>query len=87
MLVETIIEQLQKMPTGTEVCLYDWRMNISDDIGDGSSIGIYSNFEISLQTLEAEFYNNKEDRSLVPWVAISFKNNDYNDDGFKVNTK
>lgn len=84
MLVEKIIEELQKFPKGTEVCLYDWRKNLRNDVGDGSSEGIYPDFDIELRTLksdEAEFFKEMHDQEFTPWIAIGFNNSDYNEDG------
>jgi hypothetical protein len=84
MLIENLIEQLQKLPKGTNVCLYDHRKNMGDDSGDGSSAGIYPEFEISLMDLEPdeiEFLKEQHDRDFVPWVAIAFDNDDYDEDG------
>jgi hypothetical protein len=84
MKVEEVIEQLKKFPLGTNVCIYDCRKNLVDDDGDGSGAGIYPDFEIEMHTLEpeeVEFYKEQNDKDFVPWVAIGFKNDDYNDDG------
>ena len=84
MLVENLLEHLQKIPKGTNVCIYDWRKNLGDDIGEGSSEGIYADFEISMVNLEAEeaeFFKEQHDKEFTPWLAISFENVDYNDDG------
>ena len=34
---------------------------------------------------EAEFYQEQNDKPFKAWVAISFQNDDYNDDGILTN--
>lgn len=86
MLVEKLIKELKKLPKGTDVCLYDWRKNLNNDVGDGSSAGIHPEFDIELQKLEGDelnYYEERHERKFVPWIAITFDNDDYNDDGTK----
>lgn len=87
MKVEKLIEELQKLPKGTNVAIYDWRRNLHEDSGDGSHAGIYPEFDVSLQKLEgdeAAYYKERHDKDFKPWISISFENEDYNDDGTKV---
>lgn len=84
MLVEELIQKLQSFPAGTKVCVYDYRKNLGDDIGDGSSAGIYSDFDVELHKLEPdelEYYKEQNDKNWVNWIAIAFANEDYDDDG------
>lgn len=84
MRVKDLIKELEKMPQEANVNLFDWRKNLSDDIGDGSSEGVYSRFDIHYEELsedEMEYYKDVNDREYIPWVAISFENDDYNDEG------
>lgn len=81
---EKLIEQLQKLPGGIEVCIYDWRKNFGDDDGDGSGTGVYDKFDIAIVSLEpdeAEYFADRHEREFVPWAAMGFNNEDYNDDG------
>lgn len=83
MLVENLIEELKKIPKGTNVLILDYKKNLGDDDGDGSSAGIYD-FEIDLHELtpdELEFYNERHDTEFKPWVAFAFENPDYDEDG------
>jgi len=83
---ESLIEELQKLPEGMEVCVFDWRKNFFHDPGDGSGCGegIYSQLEVEVHKLEgaeAKFYKEMNDKEFVPFAAISFRNDDYDDDG------
>jgi|AntRauTorcE11897_2_1112592.scaffolds.fasta_scaffold74692_2 Mrp family chromosome partitioning ATPase len=54
MLVEKLIEELQKLPAQTNVVIADYEKNLkSDSWGEGSSEGLYPKFEI-------EFLNEDE---------------------------
>jgi len=70
-----LIEKLSQLPEDTEVCIFDWRKNLSDDCGEGSSVGIYPKIEVALQGKDEIREGSK------PWIAIGFQNIDYNDDG------
>jgi len=74
--VSDLIAELSKLPQDTKVYVFDWRKNISEDSGDGSSAGIYSEFEVSLIPLSELTEESKE-----PIVVVSFSNDDYNEDG------
>jgi len=80
MLKEKLIAELQNLPEGTEVCLFDYRKNFFNDSGDGegSSSGIYKQFEIS--------YLEKEDivEGTKPFAVMSFDNDDYDEDEKKL---
>lgn len=72
-----LIEKLQQLPPEHEVCIFDWRLNINQDTGDGSGAGIYPKFEI-------EFIDESQvTKNSMPYVALSFKNIDYDDLGRK----
>ena len=87
MKIETLIEklnELQKTHPNVNVSLLDWRKNLGDDVGDGSSVGVYDEFDfeiIKLDGEEAKFYEEQNDKQFVSWLAISFENDDYNEDG------
>lgn len=81
---EKLIEELQKLPDGVEVVVFDWRKNLSEDSGDGSSAGIYPEFDVELHKLEgdeAEFYKEQHDKDFVPFASLSFASDDYDDAG------
>jgi hypothetical protein len=71
---------LQQFPPDTPVAVYDWEKNANDDTGDGSSAGVYSDFEVDLIRLEedeAAFYREEHGKDFSPWIAIGFKNEEY----------
>ena len=81
---EDFIKMLQdKLPDGIEVCLFDHRKNMHDDSGDGSSEGVYPEFEAEVITLggpdEEAHYKEQNGKDFVPWAAITFDNDDYED--------
>lgn len=77
MKVEKLIEELQKFPTGTEVCITDWNKSIhySDGSEGGTHEGIYPDFTVQLI--------NEADASM-PFVALEFTNEDYSELGEKI---
>lgn len=81
---EELIEKLKSLPDGVEVSIMDWRKNLGTDIGDGSSEGIYPNFEIDLISLseeESEYFEEQHGKPFVPFIALCFLNEDYDDSG------
>jgi hypothetical protein len=72
---EQLIEELQKLPEGIEVCVFDWRMNLHDDSGDGSSAGIYSDFNIAV------YGEDEIVEDTIPFATLEINNDDYNNDG------
>lgn len=80
------ITKLQAVEGDPEVAIFDWQKNRNDDYGDGSSLGVHTDFEISMVTLEtdeAEFYKEQNGRDFVPWLAIGFENEDYKEDAVR----
>lgn len=78
-----LIEQLQQFPPDMEVNIFDWRKCALDDTGDGSSAGVYGDFEvekIELENDEAEYYEEQHEKKFVPWIAIGFVNEDYDNE-------
>jgi len=71
MKVSELITELQKFPADTEVCIMDWRKNIHHANDEPQGHGIEPKFNV-------EFVN--EDVS-IPFIALSFENDDYKDDG------
>jgi len=71
MKVSKLIAELQKFTEDTEVCITDWRKNIHYANVEPQGHGIEPKFKV-------EFVN--EDVS-IPFVALSFENDDYKDDG------
>lgn len=81
------LTELQKKHPEINVSLFDWRKNLGDDIGDGSSVGVHSDFEIEVYKLDADeaaYYKERHEKDFIPWVSIAFENDDYNDDGVNV---
>lgn len=85
MTVQELINQLETMPKDAPVRLFDWRKNLGLGFGDPSSEGVYDEIDVELQQIEApdeqEYYKNQMDEEFVPWVALSFENEDYDDWG------
>lgn len=76
MLKEDLLKQIQeKIPDGAEVVIFDHNKNLNDDHGDGSSAGIYKDFEV-VHFTEQEIKN-----GCIPFSALIFNNEDYGDDG------
>jgi hypothetical protein len=75
-----LIKKLQEIPGDPEVCLLDNLMNMYYDDGDGSSAGVYPDFDIHMITTEdlPADHPAVEDQ-MLPWLAISFKNEEYTD--------
>lgn len=79
---EDLIKKLQELPDGMDVCLFDYRMCMHDDCGDGSDKGNYPEFEVTVIELdaeEAEYYKERKGRDYEPWAALIFANEDYDD--------
>ena len=70
MKVEKLIQELQKMPPNSEVCVFDWRKNIHHADDEPIGKGVEPDFKVEI-----------EDAVPAPFVALSFENDDYNDDG------
>ncbi len=68
---EELIKQLQALPDGVEVVIFDHRKNLDQDSGDGSSAGIYKDFQISHHTPE-EIAD-----GCIPFASMAFDNEDY----------
>lgn len=67
---EEVIEKLQAMPDGIEVCIFDWKLNATDDGNEeGSSLGIYEDFQISIEGMG--------DTDGQMWCALGFDGGAY----------
>jgi hypothetical protein len=78
------LQEIQKDNPGIHVAIMDWRKNLGADIGDGSSEGIYQYIEISLEKLdsvEAKYFKERNGVNHIPFVALSFQSDDYNENG------
>lgn len=73
MKVKDLLTELQKYPSDMEVCITDWKKNLhhADDEPQGN--GIEPNFNIELV----------EEDVNIPFVALSFENDDYKENGQK----
>jgi len=75
---EDLIKKIQdNIPDGAEVVIFDHRKNLSEDdgSGEGSSSGIYRDFEV------ASFTEEEIKDGSIPFSILSFDNVDYDDDG------
>lgn len=72
---EKLIQELQKLPDGVEICVFDVRKNIDHDLGDGSSEGIYPHYEISMMDEEGV------QEGTEPFAVLTIENDDYPDYG------
>jgi hypothetical protein len=84
---EDLIKELQKLPDGIEICVLDWKKNLGDDDGSGSSEGIYPSFGIGVYELEpdeAEFYKEQNGKDFISFAYLDFENEDYDDNGVLV---
>jgi hypothetical protein len=71
---EELIKKIQEtVPDGAEVVIFDHRKNLNDDIGDGSSAGIYQDFEVEHYTEESI----KD--GCIPFSALVFDNEEFED--------
>ena len=69
---EELIEKLQAMPEGIEVCVYDWRENAIMEEANG--VGIYSDFQIEIVDVDEDFAEAypEEANAFNEWCAIGF---------------
>jgi hypothetical protein len=65
---EKLIEKLNEMPDNIEVGILDWRKSLNRDYGEGTTEGIYVDYEVS--------YVDDEDGK-NPFVVLSFDNEEY----------
>lgn len=71
---EDLIKKIQNIvPDGAEVVIFDHRKNLDDDYGDGSSAGIYRDFEV------AHFTVTEIKDGCVPFSVLQFDNDDYDE--------
>ncbi len=74
---EDLIKELQKLPDGTNVSIYDWRKSYCHADDEGNSEGMY---DFNVQLIEPSEDSDTEDK-FKPFAVLSFDNDDYNDDG------
>lgn len=68
-----LIKKLQSLPDDLEVTIFDWKQNVHK--GEDGTIGVHVKFEVELLDNDAE--EKKQDK----FIALTFENDDYNDDG------
>ena len=69
---EDLIKKIEEtVPDGAEVVIFDHRKNLDGDSGEGSSAGIYLDFDVEHFTKE----NIKD--GCIPFSALTFNNEDY----------
>jgi hypothetical protein len=79
MVKEALIKLINEViPDGAEVVIFDHRKNLNDDVGDGSSTGIYQHFDV--------VYHTKQEIAdgCIPFGALYFNNDDYTEEGEKI---
>jgi hypothetical protein len=90
MKIEEFIEHLKEIKKdfpGINVNIQDWRKNLGDDHGDGSSEGIYPTKQpevVLLDKFSAAHYLERNGKPWQPWVALTFDNEDYDDLGINL---
>lgn len=70
-----LINQLNAINGDPEVCVFDWRKNLAHDDGDGTGVGVEPNFKIEMMSQDDVTDDSK------PFIALSFENDDYDDNG------
>ena len=69
---EDLIKKIQEVvPDGAEVVIFDHRKNLNEDSGEGSSAGIYKDFDVEHHTQE------EIKDGCIPFSALTFDNEDY----------
>lgn len=63
MKIKDLISTLQNFDPEMEACIFDYKTNLNEDSGDGSSAGIYSEFQVELI-----------EEAKPKFVALSFEN-------------
>jgi hypothetical protein len=74
MTVKQLIEKLQELPQEKQVCIFDHKNNLSGDWGEGSSIGIYTEFNVY------EMPQDSVPDGRETWVALEFDNDMIDED-------
>lgn len=65
---KNLIETLKQYSEDIEVCILDFLTNLNEDFGDGTSAGVYPNFDVEPISKE-EVTDNSEN-----FIALSFNN-------------
>lgn len=70
MIKEELLKQINALPNGIEVCIFDFKRNEKEDSGDetGCSAGIYKEYQISIMGAKDIPDGTK------PFAVISFDN-------------
>ncbi|GAE83364.1 hypothetical protein [Bacteroides reticulotermitis] len=84
MKVKDLIKELKKYPQDEDVCVFDWRKSAHYGNDEPHSDAIYE--DISIERIEldhedSEFIKEVYGVESASWVAITFENDDYNDEG------
>lgn len=74
-----LIAKLSAIPGDPEVALFDHRMNLDNDYGDGSSEGIYNEFGVELinAELDPQDFEDMDTPMPKPFIGLTFENPDY----------
>lgn len=84
MKVEELIAELSKYPQEENVCIFDWRKNLHHASEETCPEGVYSDIKterVALDKEEIEYAKDVYGTEHKPWIAITFENDDYSDDG------
>lgn len=82
-----ILKKLNEIPGDPEVAIFDWRKNVLDDLGVGSSSGIYQEFDVELmEDTEQREGVSPEDRAQASWIAFVYTNESFDDEFSKAGT-
>jgi len=66
---------LADLPDDMEIAIFDHVRNVKEDSGDGSTAGIYPNFEVEvISESDLPEPEDDEDEPMKPWLALSFEN-------------
>lgn len=69
-----LIAALQKLDPETEVCVFDWKMNMINQDDEGSSIGVYDDFKVEIMDGDEIPEGSK------PWIALTVENSFIDED-------
>lgn len=83
MKVSELIKKLQEFPKDMDVRIFDWKKNLSEDCGEGSSSGIYELKveKYDLSDLDLMTLKEAHGRTFKPFVQLTFDSEDYDNEG------
>mgnify|MGYP003484590225 CR=1 FL=1 len=81
MKVSELIKKLQEFPKDMDVQIFDWKKNLSEDFGEGSSAGIYELKVEGYDLSDLEILKEVHGRTFKPFVQLTFNSEDYDNEG------